>query len=62
MVHNMIIIALCGIAGILAIISLMSFVAWENVFRMLGAGYICRMTFVFIVLAWIIYLTPGGAK
>ncbi|EGL8525742.1 hypothetical protein V4F76_003280 [Salmonella enterica] len=62
MAHDMIIIALCTIVGIPAIIGIMSFITWENGFRVLGAGYICRMTLVFIVLVWIIYLIPGGAK
>ncbi|EAY4679466.1 hypothetical protein NF98_11650 [Salmonella enterica subsp. enterica serovar Rubislaw] len=62
MTYDMIIIALFAIAGIPAIIGLMSFITWENGFRVLGVGYICRMTLVFIVLVWIIYLIPGGEK
>lgn len=42
--------------------SICGLITWENGFRVLGVGYICRMTLVFIVLVWIIYLIPGGTK
>lgn len=50
-----------AVAAFPAFVALMSFICWQNGFRVLGIGYITRMTLVIVITAWGIYLTPGGA-
>ncbi|MEI9569488.1 hypothetical protein V5080_03765 [Atlantibacter hermannii] len=59
---EMIIASLYIIAGFPALVAIMSFVTWSNAFRMLGTGYIARMTAAILIMAWVIYFIPGGAR
>ena len=58
---DLLIIALGVIIGFPALIGLISFASWENGFRIVGMGYIVRMTIVLILLCWGVYLIPEGA-
>jgi len=59
-VKDLIIISLVVIAGFPAIVGIISFIAWENGFRMLGRNFIMRSIAALIVIAWVIYFIPGG--
>ena len=58
---DLLIIALGVIVGFPAFVALMSFILWENGFRIMGRGYIIRMIVVLIVISWVIYFIPGGS-
>lgn len=57
---ELLIITICVIAGFPALIGVISFINWENGFRILGRNYIMRAISVLIVVAWVIYFIPGG--
>ncbi|UAN65900.1 hypothetical protein [Serratia sp. JSRIV006] len=46
---------ICIAFGLPFFIALMSFVTWSNGFKVLGVGYIARLTAVLIVGTWIFY-------
>ncbi|WP_419792953.1 hypothetical protein [Serratia fonticola] len=52
---KMLIASLCIAIGLPAFIAVMSFVTWQNGFKMFGAGYITRLTVVLLVFAWAYY-------
>ena len=49
------------IFGLLAFIAVMSFMTWENYFRLLGRNCIIRMMIVLLILSWANYFIFGGA-
>ncbi|MCT2785223.1 hypothetical protein KBQ18_08205 [Klebsiella aerogenes] len=57
---NLLIIALGVIVGFPLLVAAISFVTWENGFRVIGRGYIIRTTILLIVISWVIYFIPGG--
>ncbi len=58
---DLVIITLGVIAGFPTLIGIVSFITWENGFRILGRNYIMRAIVALIVFAWIIYFIPRGA-
>ncbi|HCB9326977.1 TPA: hypothetical protein M2P62_001995 [Klebsiella variicola] len=58
---DLLIITLGVIIGFPLFVASMSFVTWENGFRIMGPGYIIRMIILLIVISWVIYFIPGGA-
>lgn len=57
---DLLIIALGVIAGFPAFIALMSFILWENGFRMLGLWRITRFIIATILIVWAAYFVTGG--
>lgn len=51
----MFIASVCVAIGVPAFIAIMSFITWQNGLKMLGAGYMSRLTAVLITFAWIYY-------
>lgn len=59
-VYKLIIATIAPIATFLAVTGIMSFVAWQNVFKIMGWPYIARMNLVIVIVMWVIALIPGG--
>lgn len=53
--EEMLIASLCIAIGVPAFIATMSFVTWQNGFKVLGAGYLSRLTLVLIAAVWVYY-------
>ncbi|EMF4676188.1 hypothetical protein ACFPZP_16255 [Citrobacter bitternis] len=54
------VITFCVVAGFYAYVAAMSFVLWQNAFRVLGHGFIARMAIFLVVISMVIYFIPGG--
>lgn len=50
---NPIFLTLLAIASIPTYLGLMSFIMWENGFRIMGIGWIARLTTVLVVGLWV---------
>ncbi len=48
------------VIGFPAFVGVISFITWENGFKVLGWPFVARMTLVLIVIIWVITFTPGG--
>lgn len=44
-----------GALGVPAILLLMSFVMWKNAFRVLGRGFVIRMSMIYVLVAWSVF-------
>ncbi|WP_162598283.1 hypothetical protein [Serratia marcescens] len=53
--EKMFLVSMCIAIGVPAFIATMSFITWQNGFKMLGAGYLSRLTTVLIAFVWIYY-------
>jgi hypothetical protein len=58
---DLLLITFCVAAGFQAYVAAMSFVLWQNAFRVMGSGYIIRMTMLLVAMSWVIYFIPRGA-
>ena len=58
---DLLLITVCVAAGFQAFVAAMSFVLWQNAYRVMGHGYIIRLTIFMVVLSWIIYFIPRSA-
>lgn len=47
--------SVCIAIGVPALIAIISFITLQNGFKILGAGYLSRLTAVLIAFAWIYY-------
>ncbi|WP_313686058.1 hypothetical protein [Pantoea sp.] len=54
-----IIATLAAAAGMPAFAGIISFVMWQNAFRVLGWKYIARLSLVLVLLVWINAAIPG---
>ena len=60
MMHLLIISAAVNF-GFLAFIAVMSFMTWENYFRLFGRNRIIRVIIVLLIFSWVNYFIFGGA-
>ncbi|WP_279492031.1 hypothetical protein [Klebsiella variicola] len=58
---NLLIISATVIFGLLTFIAVMSFMTWENYFRLFGRNRIIRMMIVLLIFSWANYFIFGGA-
>ncbi|EOE2154627.1 hypothetical protein RZP29_12665 [Klebsiella quasipneumoniae subsp. similipneumoniae] len=58
---HLLVVSATVIFGLLAFIAVMSFMTWENYFRLLGRNCIIRMMIVLLILSWANYFIFGGA-
>ncbi|HBQ5286709.1 TPA: hypothetical protein L7492_004572 [Klebsiella pneumoniae] len=58
---HLLIISATVIFGLLTFIAVMSFMTWENYFRLLGRNCIIRMMIVLLIFSWANYFIFGGA-
>ncbi|HGW4686434.1 TPA: hypothetical protein ACNIGA_001962 [Klebsiella variicola] len=58
---NLLIISATVIFGFLTFIAVMSFITWENYFRLFGRNRIIRMMIVLLIFSWANYFIFGGA-
>ncbi|WP_335898834.1 hypothetical protein [Klebsiella variicola] len=58
---HLLIISAAVIFGFLTFIAVMSFMTWENYFRLFGRNCIIRMIIVFLIFSWVNYFIFGGA-
>ncbi|MBE0015277.1 Uncharacterised protein [Raoultella planticola] len=58
---HLLIISATVIFGLLTFIAVMSFMTWENCFRLLGRNCIIRMMIVLLIFSWANYFIFGGA-
>ncbi|MFE4125400.1 hypothetical protein ACFX4S_14870 [Kosakonia sp. YIM B13605] len=61
MMKDLLLITFCVAVGFQAFVAAMSFVLWQNAYRVMGHGYIIRLTIFMVALSWIIYFIPRGA-
>ncbi|MFX2611920.1 hypothetical protein [Enterobacter mori] len=59
---DLLIITLVVAIGFPAFMAVMSFVVWQNGFRVPGAGFVIRMTIVLVVWSSFVYFIQGGGK
>ncbi|MET3817264.1 hypothetical protein [Pantoea sp. UYEF8] len=59
-IHKVLIATIGVIVGFPAFVGIMSFITWQNGFKMLGLPYITRMILVLVVVVWVMALIPGG--
>ncbi|WP_416413767.1 hypothetical protein [Pantoea sp. App145] len=57
--YKTIIATLVAIAAMPAFVGIMSFIMWQNGFRVLGWKYIARFSLVLVLLVWILAAIPG---
>ncbi|MCW7609083.1 hypothetical protein OM392_14490 [Serratia bockelmannii] len=53
--EKMLLASVCIAIGVPLFIAIMSFITWQNGFKMLGAGYLSRLTAVLIAFVWVYY-------
>ena len=58
---HLLVVSATVIFGLLAFIAVMSFMTWENYFRLLGRNCIIRMMIVLLIFSWANYFIFGGA-
>ena len=58
---HLLVVSATVIFGLLAFIAVMSFMTWENYFRLLGRNCIIRMMIVLLILSWANYFIFGCA-
>lgn len=58
---HLLIISAAVIFGFLTFIAVMSFMTWENYFRLLGRNCIIRMMIVLLIFSWANHFIFGGA-
>ncbi len=58
--RDLAVITFCVVAGFYVYVAAMSFVLWQNGFRVLGHGFIARMAIFLVVISWVLYFIPGG--
>ncbi|ENS0249774.1 hypothetical protein QCW82_001211 [Klebsiella michiganensis] len=58
---HLLIISAAVIFGLLTFIAVMSFMTWENYFRLLGRNCIIRMMIVLLIFSWANHFIFGGA-
>lgn len=51
--EKVLIATLCVVVGVPGLLAVMSFVVWQNGFKVLGVGYVTRLTVVLVVFLWI---------
>ncbi|MDU4128655.1 hypothetical protein [Pantoea sp.] len=59
-IHKVLIATIGVIVGFPAFVGIMSFITWQNGFKMLGLPYITRMILVLVVVVWAMAIIPGG--